>query len=141
MTQQQPELLDLYRAGLKGAVDLMKASLENAERLQNQQLISIRSALEAQLKSAAELGQAKTVDDLLAVQTRMAGAQVERMVGYWTSLYENQLTAIGQLQSQIQQARQWFSEAAAQTQNSARAAQATSSHAAAKGRRETSPAR
>ena len=129
MTQQQPELLDLYRAGLKGAVDLMKASLENAERMQNQQLTAIRSALEAQLKSAAELGQAKTVDDLLAVQTRMAGAQVERMVGYWTSLYENQLTAIGQLQSQIQQAGQWFSEAP------------TTSHAAAKRRRETSPAR
>ena len=130
MTQQQPELLDLYRAGLKGAVDLMKASLENVERMQNQQLIAIRSALDAQMKSAAELGQAKTVDDLLAVQTRMAGAQVERMVGYWTSLYENQLTAIGQLQSQIQQAGQWFSEA-----------QATTSHAAAKRRRETSPAR
>ena len=36
MDQQQPELLDLYRAGLKGAADLMKATLESVERLQNQ---------------------------------------------------------------------------------------------------------
>ena len=106
MSQQQPELVDLWRSGLKGAVDLMKVSLENAERLQNQQLNAIRSALEAQVKSAAELGQAKTMDELLAVQTRLAGEQLERMLGYWSGLYENQLD----------QARQWFKDAEAQTQ-------------------------
>ena len=41
MTQPQADLFDLYRAGLKSAADLMKASLESAERLQNQQLVAI----------------------------------------------------------------------------------------------------
>lgn len=127
---QQPELFDLYRAGLKGAVDLMKISLENAERLQNQQLAAIRSALEQLAKSVAELGQAKTMDELMAVQTRMAGAQMERMVGYWTSLYENQMSAIGQMQSQMAQARQWLSEAATQAQTSPRQAEKATATAA-----------
>ena len=137
MTQPQPELVDLYRAGLKGAVDWMKASLESAERLQNQQLIAIRDALEAQNKSASELGGAKTIDELLAVQTRMAGVQMERLVGYWTSIYENQMSALGQMQSQLQQASDWLSEAAAQTMNNARQAEAAMRAALTSARRET----
>jgi len=89
MNPQPPELVDLWRSGLKGAADLIKVSLENAERLQNQQLNAIRAAFEAQLKLTAELGQAKTMEEVLAVQ-----------LGYWNGLYESQLA----------QARQWFSE-------------------------------
>lgn len=37
MTQPQAELFDLYRAGLRSAADLMKTSLESAERLQTLQ--------------------------------------------------------------------------------------------------------
>ena len=46
MTQPQAEMLDLYRAGLKTAADLMKVSLQSAEKLQNQQLVAIRTALD-----------------------------------------------------------------------------------------------
>jgi len=60
MKQTQPELLDLYRASLHGALDWMKTSLESAERLQNQQLIAMRSALDAQLQVASQLGAAMT---------------------------------------------------------------------------------
>ncbi len=102
MTQPQAELVDLYRAGLKTAADLMKASLQSAEKLQNQQLVVIRSALEQQSKSISELGQARTIDELLALQTKMAGAQWERAMGYWTEL----------CQTQMAQARDWFNEAA-----------------------------
>ena len=73
MTQPQTEFLDLYRASLKTAADLMKASLQGAERLQNQQLVAIRTALDQQSKSISELGQARTIDELLALQTKMAG--------------------------------------------------------------------
>lgn len=97
--QSQPELFDLYRAGLKTAADLMKASLENAERLQNQQLVAIRTALVEQARTASELGQAKSLDELMAFQTRMAGAQLERTIGLWTSLW----------QSQMEQAREMMS--------------------------------
>jgi phasin family protein len=102
MTQPQTEFLDLYRAGLKTAADLMKASLQSAERLQNQQLVAIRTALDQQAKTINELGQARSIDELLALQTKMAGSQWERAMGYWTEL----------CQTQIAQARDWVSEAA-----------------------------
>jgi hypothetical protein len=103
MNQPQTEFLDLYRAGLKTAADLMKASLQSAEKLQNHQLVAIRSALEQQSKSISELGQAKSIDELLALQTKIAGAQWERAMGYWSEL----------AQTQMAQARDWFSETTA----------------------------
>jgi phasin family protein len=102
MTQPQAEFLDLYRVGLKTAADLMKASLQSAEKLQNQQLVAIRTALDQQTKSINELGQARTTDELLALQTKMAGAQWERAMGYWTEMYQTQMAL----------ARDWLSEAA-----------------------------
>lgn len=115
MTLPQPQILDIYRTGLKGAATWMKASLESTERLQNQQLTAIRSALEAQIKSAAELGEAKSIDELLAVQARIAGAQMERVVAYWTSLYESQMSVFGHMQSQLQQSLSSTREAEAAT--------------------------
>lgn len=56
--QPQPEMLDLYRTATQGALDWMQASLQNAERLQNQQLTAFRSALDAQLQAASMLGAA-----------------------------------------------------------------------------------
>jgi phasin family protein len=111
MMQPQAELFDLYRAGLKTAADMMKASLESAERVQNQQLVAIRSALDQQIKSVNELGSATTLDELLALQTRMAGAQMERAMSYLGDLVqlytENQQKAIGQIQEQT---RTWLNE-------------------------------
>ena len=100
MTQPQAEFVDLYRAGLKTAADLMKTSLQNAEKLQNQQLVVIRNALDQQAKAIGELSQAKTIDEVLAVQTRMAGAQWERAVGFWSELWQTQLA----------QGRDWVNE-------------------------------
>ena len=111
MTQPQTEFLDLYRAGLKTAADLMKASLQSAEKLQNHQLVAIRSALEQQSKSISELGQARTIDELLALQTRMAGAQWERAMGFWSEL----------AQTQMAQARDWFNETTAAASQAAAA--------------------
>ena len=99
MTQPQ-EFLDLYKAGFKTAADLMKASLQNAERLQNQQLVAIRTALDQQSKSISELGQVRTLDELISLQTKIAGAQLERAVGFWSELY----------QAQMAQAQSWFNE-------------------------------
>jgi phasin family protein len=114
MTQPQAELLDLHRAGLKTAADLMKASLQSAERLQNQQLVAIRSAIDQSSKSASELSSAKSLDELLALQTRLAGAQIERAISYWGELVqittENQRQAISQVQEQ--QSR-WLSDRSA----------------------------
>jgi hypothetical protein len=114
MTQPQAEFLDLYRAGLKTAADMMKASLQNAERLQNQQLVAIRSALDQQSRAINDLGQARSMDELLSLQTRIAGSQFERAVGFWSELY----------QQQVQQAQSWINDMSG-------AAQSASSNAAA----------
>ena len=111
MTQPQAEFLDLYRAGLKTAADLMKVSLQSAEKLQNQQLVAIRTALEQQSKSINELGQAKSIDEVLALQTKMAGAQWERAMGFWSEL----------AQTQMAQARDWFNETTAAASQAAAA--------------------
>jgi phasin family protein len=133
MNPPQAEFLDLYKAGLKSAVDLMKASLESAERLQQQQLSAIRNALEHHVQSVDELGSAKSLDDLLALQQKMAGAQLERVMGYWTNVCQaagqNQSAAIGQVQKQMAQARDWFTETYTLT---ARATEEAASIAAAK---------
>ena len=102
MTPPQAEFLDLYKAGLKTAADLMKVSLQSAEKLQNQQLVVIRQVLDQQSKSISELGQAKTIDEVLALQTKFAGSQWERAMGYWAELTQTQMT----------QAREWMNEAA-----------------------------
>jgi phasin family protein len=111
MTAPQAEFLDLYRSGLKNAVDLMKASLESAERLQQQQLAAIRHALEQNARSIDDLSSAKSLDELVTLQQKLAGAQFERLVGYWSKLYqtagESQVATIGR---QMAQARDWFNE-------------------------------
>jgi phasin family protein len=116
MTQSQADLFDIYRAGLKTAADLVKASLESAERLQNQQLVAIRSVIDQQSKSATELSRAKTLDELLSVQTRIVGQQFENAVSLWTDLFqaagENQRVAFGRMQDQLAQARDWMAATA-----------------------------
>jgi phasin family protein len=105
MTQPQVEMFDLYRASLKSAADILKASLESAERLQNQNLVAIRTAIVEQSKSLSDLGQAKTLDELMAVQAKIAGEQFQRTMGYWSNLCQtagqNQMAVIGQLQAQV----------------------------------------
>ena len=92
MNPQPPELLDMYRAGLKSAVDMMKTSLENAERMQNQHLVAIRTALEQQQKSAEEMMQAKSLDELMGLQTRLMGAQIESAMSYWSGMCQAMLS-------------------------------------------------
>jgi phasin family protein len=136
--QPQAEFVDLYRAGLKNAADIMKASLESAERLQHEQLAAIRGALESQSRAIGELTEAKSIDQLMALQQQLAGAQFERVMGYWSNLCQlagqNQMAAITQAQAQMAQARDWFNETyaltARATEEAARLAGATASMAA-----------
>ena len=115
MTQPQAEMLDLYRAGLKSAADLFKTSLESAERLQNQQLVAIRTAIVEQTKSASELTSARTLDELMTAQSRLAGAQMERALGLWSELFQvagqNQMAAVAQIQAQMARVSETMAQA------------------------------
>ena len=59
----QTQFIDLYGAGLKNAADMMSATLQSAQQLQQQQL------------------------DLFALQTRLAGAQFEHAVHFWSQIW------------------------------------------------------
>lgn len=114
MIQPQTQMLDIYRASMKTAADIAKASLENAEKLQNRQLQIVRNALEENTKSASDLAQVKSLDEMMALQTRLASSQMERMIDFWSGLWrtagDSQMAMIGQLQGQVEQMRDRFRE-------------------------------
>ncbi|HZM34896.1 MAG TPA: phasin family protein [Burkholderiales bacterium] len=87
MIQPQTQMLDFYRAGMKTAADIARVSLENAEKLQSRQLQIVRSALEDSTRSASDLAQVKSLEEMMALQTRLAGSQMERMMEFWSSLW------------------------------------------------------
>ena len=106
----QTQFFEMYRAGMKNAADVMTATFENARRLQQQQLDALQSAIEDQTRSVRELADVQNMDELMALQTRLAGSQLERTIDFWTRLWraagDNQLAIMGQAQSQLGQVRE-----------------------------------
>jgi hypothetical protein len=105
----QSQFIDLYRASMKTAADLMKSSLEQSERLQQQQLEIVRGALEENARSASQLAEAKSLDEMLALNSRVAGVQLERVTEFWSSWWrlagDAQKSMIDQMQAQLGQAK------------------------------------
>lgn len=118
MQEQVTQFVDFYRAGLRTAADLAKTSLESAERLQQQQLKMLRGAIEESEKSTNELAGVKNVDELMALQTRLAGSQWERAMEFWSGIWrtasDNQAAMMGQLRSQLSQTTTSLREASSQ---------------------------
>src|SRR4029077_20957921 len=81
----QAQLVDLYRAGIRSTADMMKLSLEHTERFQQQQLQLIRHALDESTRSTTQPGELKGLDDMVAFNSRLAGAQLERMGEFWAN--------------------------------------------------------
>lgn len=105
--QQQTYFLELYRAGVRAAADIAKASLENAQRLQAQQAEALREALDANSRSAQQLAEANSITDLMALQLKLAGTQAEQAAEFWTRAWrtasETQVAMLGQVQNQVGQ--------------------------------------
>ena len=143
----QAQFIDLYRAGMKTAADLMKSSLEQSERLQQQQLQLVRSALEETTRSSSQLTELKSLDDMMALNSRVAGAQLERVTEFWSAWWrlagDAQKSMIDQMQSQLGQAgervREGYNFTARTSEDAARLA-ASQAAAAAGQLREASPA-
>jgi hypothetical protein len=99
--QQQTYFLELYRAGMRTASDIARASLETTQRLHSQQMDAVREALEQNMRSARELGEVRSLDQMIALQTRLAGEQVQRTADTWSKLWrtasESQAAMIGQM--------------------------------------------
>jgi hypothetical protein len=101
--QPQSQFFDLYRVGLRTMNDAMKTSLEYSERLQNRQLQLVKKALEENSWSSGQLAQVKGLDDLVAMQIRLAESQLERAMDFWTGMWrsasESQMSVISQMAS------------------------------------------
>lgn len=104
----QAQFFDLYRNGMKTAAELAKTSLENTVRLQQKQLDMVRNILEENSRSTDRLGQARSIEELVGVQSQFAGTQLQRIAEFWTSAWqiaaENQKAVMEQWQSQVGQA-------------------------------------
>lgn len=128
----QDQLVDLYRSGIKIAAGITHSALENAVRLQQQQLEVAQRALEATGRSTEQIGEAKNMDDLIAAQSRFAGAQVGRMVEFWSNVWQAtsdyQKSMIDQVQSETSELRERMRESASRV---AEEASRTVTHAAA----------
>ena len=105
MEQQQTYFLDLYRASIRTAADMAKATLENAQRLQSQQAEVLRQAIDDNTRSARQLSEAHSLAEVMAVQVKLAGAQAERAADFWTRAWrtasETQVAVLGQVQTQV----------------------------------------
>jgi phasin family protein len=101
----QGQFFDLYRVGVRSVVDAINVSLENTERLQKQQLQMVRSALEQNNRSTGELGEANSLQEIMAINSRLVGAQLDRVTEFWTGLWrtagETQKSMIDSMQSQM----------------------------------------
>lgn len=110
MQEPQTQIFDLYRSGLRTMNDLVKSSLETTERLQNQHLQQVRSAIEETTRSAGQLGDIRSLDELMAAQARLAGSQVQRTMDFWSNLWraagDSQIALISQMQSFTSRATQ-----------------------------------
>jgi hypothetical protein len=101
--QQQNRFVDFYQSGMKTAADVAKMSVQNSIRLQEKQFEIVRGALNEQARAVDELAGAKSMEEMLALQSRIASAQLGRVVEFWSSLWqaaaENQSQGLRDLQS------------------------------------------
>jgi len=134
----QAQLFDLYRAGIRSATDMMKVSLEQTERFQQQQLQLIRNALDQNTRTTAQAGEMRGLDDMVAFNSRLAGTQLERVGEFWANWWraaaDAQKSMIDQFQSNMGQAsekmREGYSFASRAAEDSTRLASQAASQAA-----------
>jgi len=110
MTQPQDQSLDFYRASLKATGDMIRISLESAERLRRQQLSTVGEALASHAKTVAEIDAAKGFAELAKVTAKLAGIQYQMMFSYWNGIHqmsaENQAEVARQVQAHAERLRQ-----------------------------------
>jgi phasin family protein len=132
--QQQTYFLELYRNGMRAASDIMRTSLENMQRIQAQQAEAVRSAIDENVKSTRELAEAKSFDEVVALQSRLLGRQAEMWSRLLRTASETQMAMIGQVQNQVGQIgdtmRQNYASSTRAAEDTARSAASQAGNAA-----------
>jgi phasin family protein len=105
MTKPDSQFFDLYRVSLEAALDIAKASLQGMERLRAHQLKMISEAFSEAADTGQQIGSVKNLEEMLEVQTKLAPAQLEKAMGYWSGLCattaRNQADVMQQMQAKV----------------------------------------
>jgi hypothetical protein len=121
------QLFDIYRNNVRTTAEMMRISLENAVRLQETQLGMVRNMLDQNMRSAEQAAGAKSMDQLVALQSELAGRQLESLGEFWTSVWntaaESQRTFLEGVRSEGSEvARKTYDAASRISEDMARAA-------------------
>jgi phasin family protein len=105
MNKSDNQIFDLYRSGLEAFLDLSRTSVQGAERLREQQLKAINEAFSEAGDTGRQIGSAKTLEELLELQAKLAPTQLEKAMRYWGGLYatgaRNQVEIMQQMQAKV----------------------------------------
>jgi len=85
----QNQFVDLYRNGIKNATEAVRAGLETTAQLQQHQLDFVRNVLDENSRSANQLSEARSLEQVMEWQSRMAGAQLERWTEFWSNWWRD----------------------------------------------------
>jgi hypothetical protein len=84
----QNQWVDVYRNGMRTATDVARVSLESSIRMHEKQLQIARDILQEQSSSMEEISRAGSVQELLSLQSRLAGTQFGRMMELWSNMWQ-----------------------------------------------------
>jgi hypothetical protein len=135
------QLFDIYRNNVRTTAEMMRISLENAVRLQEQQLGVVRSMLDQNSQSAERAAGAQSMEQLVALQSEIAGRQLQSLGDFWTSVWntaaESQRSFFERVRSEgTEVARQAYDSHARISADMARAATDVASRASQAERKE-----
>jgi phasin family protein len=82
------QFAELNKAGVDQALRLAQIAMDNTERLVKLQFDATKAAFEENVKNTKALAEAKDLQDLIALRTKLAENGVEKAVGYSRSIYE-----------------------------------------------------
>ena len=83
------QLFDIYRNNIRTSAEMMRISLENTLRLQEQQLGMVRNLLDQNVQSAERAAGAQSMEQLVALQSELAGRQLQSLGDFWSSVWTN----------------------------------------------------
>lgn len=105
MTKSDNQLFDLYRSGLEAFIDLARTSVQGAERLREHQMKCLHEAFSEAGETGRQVGSAKTLEQLIELQSKLAPTQLEKAMRYWSGLYatgaRNQVEIMQQMQNKV----------------------------------------
>jgi len=135
------QLFDIYRNNVRTTAEMMRISLENAMRLQEQQLGMVRNLLDQNSQSAERAAGAQSMEQLVALQSELAGRQLQSLGDFWSSVWntaaESQRSFFERIRSEgADVARQAYDSHARISADMARAATEAASRASQAERKE-----